>query len=351
MANVKISTINTTQGYQQPVNPNADGVVANGFYPQNGTSNDANAGVERDASGNLVLKDAAAGSKTLSSLIIPTTVSVFTSSGTWTKPTGATMARIILLGGGGGGASGATGANNVNRSGGQGGGAGQLLDMIIPLASVGSTATVTVGAGGLGQTAAADNPGSNGGNTTFGTANTAGYLIARGGTAGGASNGNGKTYSTPYGYAGFTASTLLGTAGARGAGTTGGATTPAHSGGGAGGGGVSAANTGANGGQALPAPQDGLLYLTRGNQASVVLGGAGNGASGNTTQVGLGLSAAIYFGTGGAGGGGNGTAAPGNGGAGGANTGAGGGGGGAGTTPLYGNGGDGGSGWAVVISW
>ena len=56
MANVKISTINTTQGYQQPVNPNADGVVANGFYPQNSTSNDANAGIERATGGELNLK-------------------------------------------------------------------------------------------------------------------------------------------------------------------------------------------------------------------------------------------------------------------------------------------------------
>lgn len=56
MANVKISTTNTTQGYQQPVNPNADGVVANGFYPQNSSSNDANAGIERGASNELNLK-------------------------------------------------------------------------------------------------------------------------------------------------------------------------------------------------------------------------------------------------------------------------------------------------------
>lgn len=56
MANVKISTINTTAGYQQPVNPNTTGVLANGFYPQNATSNDGNAGVERDANNYLALR-------------------------------------------------------------------------------------------------------------------------------------------------------------------------------------------------------------------------------------------------------------------------------------------------------
>lgn len=56
MANVKISTINPLGGYQQPVDANTEGVTAGGFYPQNATSNDATAGLERNAGGDLVLR-------------------------------------------------------------------------------------------------------------------------------------------------------------------------------------------------------------------------------------------------------------------------------------------------------
>lgn len=57
------------QEFEQPVNPNAEGLTANGFYPQNATSNDEAAGVQRDSSGNLVLKDAITGTKTLAQII------------------------------------------------------------------------------------------------------------------------------------------------------------------------------------------------------------------------------------------------------------------------------------------
>lgn len=55
MANYKINTTNSTGGYQQPINPNADGALAYGFYPQNSTSNDAAVGFTRDETGGLVL--------------------------------------------------------------------------------------------------------------------------------------------------------------------------------------------------------------------------------------------------------------------------------------------------------
>lgn len=59
MANVKINTTNTLGGYPEPVNPNTTGALAGGFYPQNSTSNDGNAGIERDSSNNLTVKSAA----------------------------------------------------------------------------------------------------------------------------------------------------------------------------------------------------------------------------------------------------------------------------------------------------
>jgi hypothetical protein len=59
MANVKINTTNTVGGYPEPVNPNTTGALAGGFYPQNSSSNDGNAGIERDSSNNLTVKSAA----------------------------------------------------------------------------------------------------------------------------------------------------------------------------------------------------------------------------------------------------------------------------------------------------
>lgn len=58
----------TAEGYEAPVDPTTDGLAAQGFYPQVSSTPDATVGIERDGSGNLILKDPNAGSKTLSSL-------------------------------------------------------------------------------------------------------------------------------------------------------------------------------------------------------------------------------------------------------------------------------------------
>lgn len=55
--------------YPIPLLPGNDGIGANGFFPQNASSFDQLAGVERDVSGNLTFKDAVLGAtKTLSQL-------------------------------------------------------------------------------------------------------------------------------------------------------------------------------------------------------------------------------------------------------------------------------------------
>jgi hypothetical protein len=54
--------------YVQGAGP-TEGIAAAGFYPQNNPTADAAAGIERDATGNLLLKDANAGSHTLASLL------------------------------------------------------------------------------------------------------------------------------------------------------------------------------------------------------------------------------------------------------------------------------------------
>ena len=92
-------------------------------------------------------------------------VQTFTSSGTWTKPSSGTIALIRTWGAGGGGAC----VTNGNAAG--GGGGGSCVERWIPLSSLSSTETVTIGAGGAGRTT--DAAGGSGGNTTFGSLITA----------------------------------------------------------------------------------------------------------------------------------------------------------------------------------
>jgi hypothetical protein len=101
-----------------------------------------------------------------------TDTQIFTANGTWTKPAGAKMLQVELVGGGGGGGGGRRGAAGTARGGGGGGaGAGHTVLLIDP-ESLSGTETVTVGAGGVGGTAAGNDTnggaGAAGGDTTFG---------------------------------------------------------------------------------------------------------------------------------------------------------------------------------------
>lgn len=58
----------TEEGYEEPIDPVADGLAAAGFYPQH-DGLDENVGIERDGSGNLVLKDGVTGSRTLAQVV------------------------------------------------------------------------------------------------------------------------------------------------------------------------------------------------------------------------------------------------------------------------------------------
>lgn len=108
----------------------------------------------------------------------------FTSSGTWTKPTGAEFIYAEVWSGGGGGANNT--ASSTNEMGGSG---GEFVSGWFRASALGATETVTVGAGGAGAANGAVADGSTGGASSFGT-----WLAAVGGNPGKQTSAN--TYAT-----------------------------------------------------------------------------------------------------------------------------------------------------------
>ena len=125
----------------------------------------------------------------------------FISSGTWTKPVGATSVYVEVVGGGCGGGSGARYlAGGSGRCGGGGGSGGVRLDAWFAASALASTVSVTVGAGGTGGAAVAfgdntpGNAGAIGGESSFGTHLVSGTNNGSGvGGAGGPSSSSGGT--------------------------------------------------------------------------------------------------------------------------------------------------------------
>lgn len=129
-------------------------------------------------------------------------VQIFTTSGTWTKPTGLVTARVTVVGGGGAGGGAAITIASQSSVGG-GGGAAATAMAVIPASDLGATETVTIGAGGVAVAGAA---GGNGGTTTF-TRTSGTNLTAGGGTGGGHS---GATTGNSGGFGGAGSSTTTG---------------------------------------------------------------------------------------------------------------------------------------------
>ena len=104
---------------------------------------------------------------------------VFTSSGTWTRPSGISSVMVQVIGGGGGGGSAPGGTLNTLSTGGGGGGGG-FSQIYIDVSSLASE-TVTVGAAGAGgpDTTNPGQTGSTGGTSSFGA-----YATATGGNGG-----------------------------------------------------------------------------------------------------------------------------------------------------------------------
>jgi hypothetical protein len=278
----------------------------------------------------------------------------YTTGGTWSKPTDASFQGVWVFAAGGGGSGGtgyiATGVNGGR--GASGGGGGSIVRRWIPAASLLTTETYAIGAGGAGPTSVPSS-GSAGGATLFGL-----HAEAKGGSGGirgdftarTVTQGGNATLNTPVssGYSisggnggdGFFVSVITAATNAM--------ITTAGAGGGGGGGAqptTPLSGAGGNGGGCYNAGS-----LTAGGAGGAALGGAGTaGASNIYIDPFLGIvTATIGLGTGGGGGGGNlGATVAGAGGAGGRGAGGGGGG-----TPQTGGtagaGGAGGNGFLLV---
>mgnify|MGYP003119017141 CR=1 FL=1 len=286
---------------------------------------------------NFVLRavDAASNttSRAFSFIQLGPVIQSFTSSGTFSVPSGVSSVDVLVVAGGGSGGSG-----NPASVAGAGAGAGGLIFMPAFTVTPGGTVSVTVGDGAATNTAH-HNAGQAGQDSVFGT------LTAKGGgaggsysTAGGQGGSGGGGGSAPGNAAGqATQSSQPGNSGAYGFGNDGGAGTPYSPGGEPASGGGGGAGAAGQAGGTHPAGQGGIgkAYTIADGTTSVYYAGGGGGSNNGGTQ-------------GGQGGGGNGSAYPvGSGQAGTANRG-GGGGGGVSKDDPQGTGGAGGKGVVIV---
>jgi hypothetical protein len=131
----------------------------------------------------------------------PIDVQLFTASGVWTKPAGATIVEIYLVGAGAGGGSGRRGATLTARYGGGGGASGTLNAVKLQAAALGATENVWIGAGGTGGAAVTvndtnGNSGAQGAASFFGGTGTLATSLVSTNTS---TSGNGGTATSQGG--------------------------------------------------------------------------------------------------------------------------------------------------------
>jgi len=131
-----------------------------------------------------------------SSSVSPIDIQLFTSSGVWTKPAGAKVVEIHLVGAGGGGGSGRRGATLTARYGGGAGSSGCLNAVRLNASSLSATENIWIGVGGNGASGATvndtnGNAGSAGSASFFGGSGTvASSKICTNNSVGGAGGTN-----------------------------------------------------------------------------------------------------------------------------------------------------------------
>lgn len=244
---------------------------------------------------------------------------IFTSSGTFTVPTGTTYLHFMVLGGGGGGGGGGDSAAAAGGGGGGGGGAATANSCVSNQITGGSVYSISVGTGGNGGSN--NTAGSTGGGSevSFGTI----LIHSFGGNPGApaTNNGGGNHILGGNGATGFSMNTFAaitavtsGTAGSNGVS----AAYPTQGGSGS----IGGANTvsppgllggngfGSSGGNAFSTgPNAGFNGGAGGGGGSSVLGGGGTGGNGGINGTNAGTAGGNAFGYGGGGGGGGGGAA------------------------------------------
>ena len=218
----------------------------------------------------------------------PSGVESFTSSGTFSVPTGITSVNVLVVAGGA--------AGGTHHGG--GGGAGGLIFVPNYCVTPGGTISVTVGCGG-GQPnnyPAPDNPGGQQGNS--GQDSVFGTLTAKGGGGGGSAVSNprnglpggsgggaaGPGTGSPANGGTATQPTQPGQSGAYGFGNTGGDNTPIYASGGGGGAGAVGGNGGPTGGPGGA----GKAYTIADGTTPVYYAGGGGGAYYQTGSAGSG---------------------------------------------------------------